>query len=128
MFRRKPTEASLLQTARRTREDSAQRLLERVSRLLTLRLQIEERKAGSEVVEAMHVRPVVVASAPAMFEIPCGDPSCKQGGHDFTQAILRELSMGQTAFESDDSCNGSLGSANAPCQRTMRVVALATFS
>jgi hypothetical protein len=67
----------------------------------------------------------VVENAPALFILPCGDTSCKDGGHDVTSMVLRSLRAGETRFEGEDVCNGMVGSA--PCSRVLRYVATATY-
>jgi hypothetical protein len=111
---------------RRRREDEAPRLSTEVPGLATLKLEVEERSGTQPVVEPMHVRRVVVAHAPALFFLPCGDPRCKDGGHDITQYVVRSLRAGQTRFEGEDVCTGSLGSAQ--CSRVMHFIATATYS
>jgi hypothetical protein len=110
---------------RRRREDSAPRLIQRVPKLESLRLDIEEHQAGGRVPESTHIRRIVVEHAPALFDIPCLDTPCKEGGHDVTEAILRSLSAGQTTFEGKDSCNGQTGTA--PCQRVLHFKGTATY-
>jgi len=67
MHYRKQSEAALRFAERRRREDDAPRLSAEVPRLLTLRLEIEERSGGSVVAEPVHVRRIVVEHAPALF-------------------------------------------------------------
>lgn len=110
---------------RRKREDDAPRLHDEVPRLKTLRLEVEERRGSSTVAESKHVRHIVVARAPALFVIPCGDSACRDGGHELTRELLEPLRRGVTELEVEDSCNGSIGSAT--CGRIMRVVAKATY-
>ena len=110
---------------RRRRQDSAPRLIQRVPKLESLRLEIEEHQAGGRVPESTHIRRIVVEHAPALFDIPCLDSHCKDGGHDVTEAILRSLSAGSTSFEGTDPCGGQTGTA--PCQRVLHYVGIATF-
>ena len=124
-FRSRVTEASQRFAERRRREDEAQRLLERVPELTGLRLDVEERRAASTVADSKHVRHVVVDRAPALFYLPCGDPACKDGGHDMTNGLMRGLLSHETGFESEDTCSGSVGTA--PCGRILRVIAVATY-
>lgn len=72
-----------------------------------------------------HIRRIVVERAPALFELPCGDRSCKDGGHDLTHAILTELQHGTTRFEGENHCSGYLG--GAPCGSVLRYVGVATY-
>ena len=110
---------------RRRREDDAPRLIERVPQLDSLRLEIQELRGGSAVLESTHVRCIPVASAPALFELPCLDGFCKDGIHDLTRDILRALESRVTKFEGEDACSGHTG--NADCQRVLRYVATATY-
>lgn len=124
-FRSRVTEASQRFAERRRREDEAQRLLERVPELTGLRLEVEERRAASTAADSKHVRHVVVDRAPALFYLPCGDPACKDGGHDMTSGMMRGLMSHETRFECEDTCSGSVGTA--PCGRILRVIGIATY-
>ncbi len=124
-FRSRVTEASQRFAERRRREDEAPRLLERVPELTGLRLEVEERRASSSTADSKHVRHVIVDRAPALFFLPCGDPACKDGGHDVTNPLMRGLMGHETRFEAEDSCSGSVGTAH--CGRIIRVIAIATY-
>src|SRR5580692_1192629 len=104
MHNRKQSEAALRFAERRKREDDAPRLSAEVPRLLTLRLEIEERSGGSVVAEPVHVRRIVVEHAPALFFLPCGE----------------------TRFDGQDVCAGSQGSGQ--CSRVLHYVAVATYA
>lgn len=110
---------------RRQREDSAPRLTAEVPKLESLRLDLSERRPGVVSAEVSHTRRVVVEHAPALFEMPCADPSCKDGGHDVTHQIMRALQRGETKFEGEDTCLGHVG--NAACERILRYIATATY-
>ncbi len=127
MSRRRPTEASIRQAERRQREDEAPRLATAAPELVSLRLEIEELRDGGRSAEGTYSRPIQVATAPALFEYPCGDRSCKDGGHDFTRTILSAVKAKETKFEGEDSCQGSLGSSGVPCRRTMHIIATASY-
>lgn len=109
---------------RRRREDEAPRLHTRVPALASLRLEVEERRPASPVVDSRHMRHIV-DTAPALFMLPCGDPACKNGGHDMTDAILRGLSAGSKRIEVEDVCTGDIGTAQ--CGRILKVTAIATY-
>jgi hypothetical protein len=96
----------------------------RVPNLVSLRLEVEERRATSIAVESRHVRHIV-DSAPALFVLPCGDPACKDGGHDVTSMILRGLLAGSERFDVEDVCLGEIGSAR--CGRVVKVTAIAKY-
>ena len=125
MRMRRITEAGQRYAERRRREDEAPRLLERVPQLASLKLEIEERHGSTCASVPKHVRHIVVDNAPALFVIPCGDASCRDGGHDVTSALLRHLAAGEPHFEVDDDCNGSVGSAQ--CGSRMHLVATAVY-
>ena len=122
---RRHSEAAQRFAERRKREDEAPRLHAVIPNLESLKLEIEENRAGGAVGDAGHIRRVVVEYAPALFILPCGDTSCKEGGHDATQVILRALERGETRFEGEDSCAGQIGTAT--CGRVMRYVGIATY-
>jgi hypothetical protein len=124
-FRQRQSEAAARSAERRRREDAAPRLKDQVPALETLRLDIQERRADAPIAESSHVRRIPVEHAPALFELPCHDAFCTEGGHDMTQIILQSLRAGETAFEGEDACNGHTGTA--PCQRVLRYVATATY-
>jgi hypothetical protein len=110
---------------RRQREDEAPRLAEAVPGLQGLRLEVLEHSSGISHPEHTHVRHVVVASAPALFVMPCHDTHCKDGGHDLTQDILAALRQRNSRFEGKDVCRGTVGSAG--CSRILGYVADATY-
>jgi len=127
-MRYKQSEASIRQAERRQREDDAPRLHTIIPSLTSLRLQIDELRDGNTVAEGGHVRPIVIESAPALFELPCGDRSCKDGGHDMTRVILQGLEAGEEKLVREHACRGAVGSTGAECTRTLRVTVTATYS
>jgi hypothetical protein len=127
MYRRRQSEAQLKATERRKRQDDAPRLKAEVPNLTGLRLEIEEYLGGSTISAARHTRHIVVDSAPAMFEFPCSESGCNDGGHDLTSEILRALRAGSTEFQGEDTCYGQLGASASPCRRMLRYSAIATY-
>jgi hypothetical protein len=123
--RSRNSEAAQRYAERRRREDAAPRLRERVPQLATLRLEVEERRGTASAGDPKHVRLVVVDSAPALFALPCGDHACRDGGHEVTDEVLRALSAGATRFELEDTCHGSIGTAQ--CGAVMHVTVTATY-
>jgi hypothetical protein len=110
---------------RRRREDEAPRLRHVVPRLVACRLEIEETRAGVTSAEIAHTRRVVVEHAPALFVIPCGDPSCRDGGHDITSDLMRGLREGKAETRGEDRCFGHTGMAD--CGRILRFKAFAEY-
>lgn len=96
-----------------------------VPELTSLRLELSEKRGDVGVAETSHIRRVVVEHAPALFLIPCGESSCRDGGHDITRAIIRGLEQKLTKFEGDDPCSGQTGTA--ACARTLVFTAFATY-
>lgn len=115
MYPNKPTNASRCAADRREREDSAPRLADRVPRLATLSIWIDE---GSIVTSPSYVRRIVVKSAPALFVLPCSDQNCSDGGHDISSEVLGALAQERRAFSGTHACDGWIG--NSRCQRTIR--------
>lgn len=109
----------------RRREDAAPRLRDEVPSLRTLRLSIEERREAVQLNVASYVKPVVVASAPASFEIRCSEPRC-DGRHDLTREILNALRQRLSPFAGRSACPGYI--ADAPCDRVMLYSFVATYA
>lgn len=86
---------------------------------------MSEKRGGVGIADAAHIRRVVVEHAPALFLIPCGESSCRDGGHDITRAVLRGIETRSTTYEGDDPCSGQTGTA--PCARTLVFTAHATY-
>jgi hypothetical protein len=119
-------EAFLRFAERRRREDEARRLHTEVPRLCSLRLEIEEHRGSSTLAETKHVRHVVVARAPALFVMPCGDPDCREGGHDLTDAVMQRLRERAIDFVVEHECGGDVRGAR--CDRVVRIHAAAAYS
>jgi hypothetical protein len=111
---------------RREREVAAPRLHDEVPNLLTLNIEIEERRGGELVGMGSYVRRVVVDRAPALFAIPCGDKSCQDGGHDVTREIMNAVRRGATTLTGEHACGGYLG-GSAPCATTIHYKIVATY-
>jgi hypothetical protein len=111
---------------RREREDRAPRLSDEVPDLQSLRFEIEERSGSMAVMQPKYIRRIVVANAPALFLVPCGDSNCHDGGHDFTRSIIQALRTHQSRFTGEEACQGSLGSG-APCNRVLHFDAFAEY-
>lgn len=104
--------AGLRSAERRRREGEAPRLLREVPGLKSLRIEIVEHfSTGTN----KHVKLVVVAHAPALFDIPCGDPDCQDGGHDLTRDLMRSLRGREMEAMGASDCPGSVRSGN--CNR-----------
>jgi hypothetical protein len=123
---RRPTEASIRAEERRKRDDEAVRLKAEVPHLFELSLELEERQGEGSNLVGRHIKHVSVQHAPARFEIPCGDTSCKDGGHDITGPVLRALKASQVSVSGEDNCNGYLGSGS--CRRVLHFLVHAKYS
>jgi hypothetical protein len=122
---RKTSEAALRYQERRQREEQAPRLTTEVPDLLTLDLDLSETSTQVASGVARHVRRIQVEHAPALFLFPCGDPQCRDGGHDLTREIMRDLARHAPTFEGDDSCRGAIGPNQ--CSRVLHYAATATY-
>ena len=118
------TEAAQRYAERLQREQDAPRLRERVPALATLRFEITDGRNVTGA-DARHTRIIVVDTAPALFSLMCGDPSCRGGGHDVTHAVLDGLRSGETRFEVEDVCYGNVRTAD--CGRIMHVEITASY-
>ena len=114
MMMRRNVEAMQRAAERRSVEDTAERLVNRVPTLKTLQLKIEEKALDRPGVGVVYTRHVVVDRAPALFNVPCCERNCEGGGHDLTGAVLRELVKGRTHFEGRDRCEGRSGDMECP--------------
>ncbi len=112
-------------TERRRREDESPRLAAEIPSLAELRIEVDERRGDSPFKGTAHIRRIVVEHAPALFVIACGDPACRDGGHDITRDIMRALRAGETRLDGEDECRGQIQSAD--CRRVMRYVAIAKY-
>ena len=122
---RRRDQAALEATAEhRRREDAAPRLREEVRRLLSLRLRFDDIRGETRMTAASYVRPVVVETAPALFEIRCMEPRCN-GRHDLTAAVLSGLRQAQRSFEGTSQCDGMVG--DMPCDRTLAYACEASY-
>lgn len=124
MRRRNLDEIELVAEHRR-REDAAPRLRDQVQRLETLRLRFEDIRAEGRTVAISYTKPIVVASAPAHFEIRCMDARCN-GRHDLSAPILHALQQSRAFFAGESSCNGMVGDVS--CDRTLAYACEATYS
>ncbi len=123
-MRRRFDERAVRSAERRAREDAAPRLIAAVPNLESLQINVREHRAGNTVADATYVRRVVVLHAPAMFIVPCGEPSCRDD-HDLTSSLMPGLRNGATQLEGEDDCRGTVGSS--PCQRVLRWTAIAAY-
>ena len=124
MWRRNP-EAAKRAAERRQREDDAPRLAATVPNLESLGIRVVEGSPGISNPEGSHIRRIVVGTAPALFDLPCGDSQCRDGGHELTREVLSALRSGKQQFEGEDSCRGVTGTAE--CRRVLRYVAMASY-
>ena len=99
---------------RRKVEDDAPRLATEIPALRSARIQVVEHiPTGSN----RYVKHVVVARAPALFILPCGDANCQDGGYDVTRPLMTALRRHLTSFEGTETCGGMAGSAQ--CGRSI---------
>ena len=109
---------------RRRREDAAPRLRDAAPSLVTLRLRFEDVKSDSQMTAVQYTRLIVVATAPAYFEVPCTEPRC-DGRHDLTLPILRALRASEERSSGESYCGSLLGDGR--CERTLAYTCEATY-
>ena len=125
-LRQREQEAVSRARERREREDAAPRLRDRVAKLATLSLEIDDHAGAAMMAKTRYVRHVVVERAPALFQIPCSEPSCEAGGHDLTREVMQALLAGEREFTGEDVCFGWRGGEQ--CERVLHFVGHATYS
>lgn len=109
---------------RNEREVAAGKLCDLVPDLTSLSLDVREK--GPELVSDNHyIRRVVVAQAPALFDMPCSNPECVDGGYDFTAEVLAALSARKEHFEGQGACRGLLSAL--PCTRSLHYSATGVY-
>jgi hypothetical protein len=124
MYRRNlPTQTS--RSERWQRENDAPRLADRVPSVRTLRFELSETRDDHPIVGTRVVRHIIVARAAALFEFPCGDPKCIDGGHDVTGDVIGELLAKRLAFVGKSACRGYVG--DHECGRSLAFQAAATY-
>lgn len=117
--------ANKARTDRWKREDEAPRLKTKIPALSKLRLELEEFSEERPIIGTRRVRHIVVDQAAALFEIPCSDAKCEDGGHDITSEIMARLAERPADFEFESGCPGYLG--NHPCGRVLKVLGQAEY-
>lgn len=108
------------------REDEAARLSTEAPTLVQLRLELAESSNGRNVLDSTRTVHVVVARAAALFEVPCSETRCKDGGYDLTREIMRHVRQRRQSFVGQEYCNGYMG--HHPCTRVLQFVAHAEFT
>lgn len=122
MFRNTSNPASLRSAERRKREDEARRLADEVPTLKSLRIEVVEHVPTGT---TKHVKLVVVARAPALFLIPCGDSDCRDE-HDLTHDVMRALRARQEELRGTSQCQGTIRNGNCNRHISYRVLAVYT--
>lgn len=122
---RRNAEVMMRAELRRQRADDARRLREVVPELESLQFVIHETRQGQPGQEVTHKRYIVVDRAPALFDIPCSDRKCSEGGHDVTALVMRHLCGHDRQFEGRHVCGGYLKEGD--CAYELRFVASAKY-
>ena len=108
------------------RENAAPRLKDIAPRLETLRVTLVERRGEYDIPGTRRIQLVIVATASARFEVPCGEDRCSEGSHDLTSTATAQLRAGRSSFSGMSECNGALG--NRGCDRVLSYSFEATYS
>jgi hypothetical protein len=123
--RRKQLECKERRILRDQREDAAGKLLQGTPDLASLSLAIHETRPDGCLNNAPYIRRVVLENAPALFEVPCSNDRCSDGGYDVTREVLLALASRKEGFDGEQGCNGRSGEID--CGRVLRYVATATY-
>ena len=107
------------------REDDAPRLKATVPELKALKFEIDELIDTHAIPGMKRVRHIMVDQAAALFEIPCSDTNCEDGGHDVTDQVLSELRSGTHEFEGQHACQGNTN--EGPCKRVLAFKGIAQY-
>lgn len=100
----------------RRKEDAAPRLRDEVPRLQSLKITFADVRDAGRTLALPYARPVIVATAPAHFQIRCMEPTC-DGQHDLTSKILQAVRQSSVKFAGQSSCQGMVG--DVPCDRIL---------
>jgi hypothetical protein len=119
----KSREAAERSRERRKAQDDAPRLAAELPLLRSARIEIVENVANGN---TKYVKHVVVARSPVLFIIPCGDPTCKDGGHDITGEVMRAFRRQLASAVGESACGGTTGSAQ--CRRSIQFTLSAAYA
>jgi hypothetical protein len=120
--RMKSMAAAQRASERRKREDDAPRLRDTVPELVSLQIDVVEHSGTTTM---KHKKHVVIAIAPALFWIACGDKECNEGGHEITGDIMNALRKKETQLKGEHACEGQVGAV--PCTRTIQFEMAAAY-
>jgi hypothetical protein len=90
-----------------------------------LKFEIDELFDSRAIPGMRRVRHIMVDQAAALFEIPCSDTKCEEGGHDVTEQVLAALRAGDKEFDGTHSCNGQ--ASEGPCKRVLAFKGMAEY-
>lgn len=107
------------------REDDAPRLKATFPELESLKFELDELVDDRAIPGMRRVRHIMVDQAAALFEIPCSDTKCEDGGHDVTDQVLAALESGSQEFEGQHACHGN--ASEGPCKRVLAFKGIAKF-
>jgi hypothetical protein len=117
--------ARAAQSAERFRRELEAPLLRtEVPDLIELSIELAEGGQGG-MPETRHVRRFVLATARALFLIPCGNPLCQGGGHDISTVVMGALRSHRLEQAGDSPCSGTVDAV--PCTRTVHFVVRGTY-
>ena len=120
---KKSSAAAMRSAERRRREQEAPRLASEVPGLKSLRIEVVEHMPTGT---TKHVKLVVVAHAPALFVLPCGDSDCHDGDYDLTRDVMWALRARSKELAGESSCQGSVRSGN--CNRRINYQVSADYA
>jgi len=110
---------------RRRREREAPLLCAEAPGLVELSIELTECGQGAGFPDVTFIRRFVLATAPALFLVACGDPLCAGGGHDLSPPVMSALGSQQRELRGETKCRGTVGEVT--CTRCVRFVMTAAF-
>jgi hypothetical protein len=90
-----------------------------------LKFEIDELVDDRAIPGMRRVRHIMVDQAAALFEIPCSDTKCEEGGHDVTQQVLACLDSRDAEFQGQHACGGLIG--DVACKRVLAFRGIAEY-
>ena len=112
-------------TERWKREDAAPRLAGEIPALQSLSLTLKDVREENGIPGKERTQHVIVERAAALFEIPCAELKCVDGGYDITSDVMNALRRRRDTFEGSTQCRGTVG--QGACRCTLFFVARAVY-
>ena len=124
--REKDMERNIRRVERQEREDRAGKLLLRAPDLTSLSIVVHETRPDGCVSDSHYTRRVVLEQAPALFEVPCSDPACEDGGYEVTWESSTPSPLASGSSRASSHAGGD--AVRSTAAGSSRFVATATYA